>query len=51
MVFIGWIASGVGLFIALENVILFVPIIFLFSLVKILTSQDTIQSKEKECLN
>ncbi|WP_419767808.1 hypothetical protein [Arcobacter sp.] len=51
MVFIGWMASGAGLFVALENIILFVPIIFLISLIKVLNSQETIQSKEKECLN
>ncbi|WP_428023221.1 hypothetical protein [Arcobacter sp.] len=51
MVFIGWMASGAGLFVALENIILFVPIIFLVSLIKVLNSQETIQSKEKKCLN
>ena len=54
MVFIGWAASGAGLFLALENLTLFVPIIFLLSLIKILSSQTEIQSnqsKEKECLN
>jgi len=51
MIFIGWIASGAGLFVALENLTLFVPIIFLVSLIKILNSQQEIQSKEKECLN
>lgn len=51
MVFIGWIASGAGLFVALENLILFVPIIFLISLINVLNSQEKIQSKEKECLN
>ena len=51
MVFIGWLASGAGLFVALENLTLFVPIIFLVSLIKILNSQQEIQSKGKECLN
>ncbi len=54
MVFIGWIASGAGLFVALENLTLFVPIIFLLSLIKILITSSEIQSKqqkEKECLN
>ena len=51
MVFIGWIASGAGLFVALENLTLFVPIIFLISLIKVLSSQEENQSKEKECLN
>lgn len=45
MIFIGWMASGTGLFVALENLILFVPIIFLVSLLKILNNQK-IQQKE-----
>lgn len=45
MIFIGWIASGGGLFVALENLILFVPIIFLLALFKIINSQYT-QNKE-----
>lgn len=51
MIFIGWIASGAGLFIALENLTLFVPIIFLLSLIKILITSSEIQSKENKCLN
>lgn len=51
MIFIGWVASGAGLFVALENLTLFIPIIFLISLVKILYTQQKIQQKEKECLN
>lgn len=47
MVFIGWAASGTGLFAALENLTLFVPLIFLISLIKILNSQQ-IQHKEKQ---
>lgn len=50
MIFIGWIASGTGLFVALEDFILFVPIIFLIALIKILNTQQ-IQHKEKTCLN
>lgn len=45
MIFIGWMASGAGLFIALESLILFVPIIFLLALLKVLNSQQT-QNKE-----
>lgn len=45
MVFIGWAASGAGLFIALESLILFVPIIFLISLLVVINSQQ-IQHKE-----
>lgn len=40
MVFIGWIASGLGLFVALENLILFVPLLFLFSLITIIIKQN-----------
>lgn len=45
MIFIGWAASGAGLFIALESLILFVPIIFLICLLVVLNSQQT---KQKE---
>jgi len=45
MIFIGWVASGAGLFIALESLILFVPIIFLISLLVVINSQQT-QHKE-----
>lgn len=45
MVFIGWIASGSGLLIALENLIIFVPTIFLISLFKILNT-NIIEKKE-----
>ena len=52
MVFIGWIASGAGLFTALENLILFVPLVFLISLIKILISQQiTTQVSKKEKQN
>jgi hypothetical protein len=45
MIFIGWAASGAGLFIALESLILFVPIIFLIALLVVINSQQT-QHKE-----
>jgi len=45
MIFIGWMASGAGLFVALENNILFVPIIFLLALLNILNNQ---QNQKKE---
>ena len=51
MVFIGWLASGAGLFIALENLTIFVPIIFLTVLIQVLYTQKNIQSKERECIN
>ncbi len=50
MIFIGWLASGAGLFVALENLTLFVPLIFLIALIKIVNTQE-IQLKEKKCLN
>ncbi len=45
MIFIGWIASGGGLFIAIENLILFVPIAFLITFFIIINRQN-IQNKE-----
>lgn len=47
MVFIGWFASGAGLFIALEHLILFVPIIFIIFLI-ITINQNFIPNKEKK---
>jgi beta-carotene 15,15'-dioxygenase len=46
MVFIGWLASGAGLFVALENLIFFVPVILLFALLKIMTTQYIPNNKE-----
>ena len=46
MVFIGWIASGAGLFVALENLILFVPIVLLIALIKIMTREYLPKNKE-----
>lgn len=40
MIFIGWLASGSGLFVALENLILFVPIVFLIAFFKIIISNE-----------
>lgn len=48
MVFIGWLASGAGLFVALENLILYVPIILLLILIKTTTPNQT---KEIQCIN
>ncbi|MGB5866636.1 MAG: hypothetical protein WBG69_02070, partial [Arcobacteraceae bacterium] len=45
MVFIGWIASGAGLFVALHGLILFVPVLFVLVLLNIFNSQ---QSQKKE---
>lgn len=50
MVFIGWAASGAGLFVALENLTFYVPIIFLLCLIKILITQQS-QKKELPWLN
>jgi hypothetical protein len=46
MMFIGWIASGAGLFVALENLILFVPIVLLIALIKIMTREYLPKNKE-----
>lgn len=46
MIFIGWIASGAGLFVALENLILFVPIVLLIALIKIMTREYLPKNKE-----
>lgn len=46
MVFIGWLASGAGLFVALENFIFFVPVILLIALFKIMTNQYIPNNKE-----
>lgn len=46
MIFIGWIASGAGLFVALENLIFFVPVILLITLLKIMSNQFIPNNKE-----
>ncbi|XPV68633.1 MAG: hypothetical protein ACNI25_15195 [Halarcobacter sp.] len=40
MIFIGWLASGAGLFTALESLTLFVPGIFLICLFKVINTQQ-----------
>ncbi len=50
MIFIGWAASGAGLFVALENLTYFVPVIFLVCLIRILITQQS-QKKELPWLN
>jgi hypothetical protein len=45
MVFIGWIASGAGLFVALHSLTQFVPVLFVLVLLNIFNSQ---QSQKKE---
>ncbi|MDY3199412.1 MAG: hypothetical protein RBQ84_00500 [Arcobacter sp.] len=46
MIFIGWMASGGGLFIALANLILFVPITLLFAIFRVMTKEYLPNSKE-----
>ena len=46
MVFIGWIASGAGLFVAIEHLILFIPIILLIALLRIMTREYLPKKKE-----
>jgi beta-carotene 15,15'-dioxygenase len=46
MVFIGWIASGAGLFVAVKHFILFMPIILLIALLKIMTKEYLPKNKE-----
>lgn len=41
MVFIGWLASGAGLFVAVENLILFVPLTFSLVFFGIINTQHT----------
>lgn len=46
MIFIGWMASGAGLFVALSNLILFVPIILLMAIFKIMIGEYKPNNKE-----
>lgn len=48
MIAIGWIASGTGLFVALSNLILFIPIILLIAIFKIIMSEYKPNNKEIE---
>lgn len=47
MIFIGWLASGGGLFVALSNLILFVPITLLIAIVRVIT-KDYLSNETKE---
>ena len=51
MIFIGWIASGAGLFVALNNLILFIPVILLISIIKTLNSHNLIIKEKIKCIN
>lgn len=46
MILIGWIASGAGLFVAITNLILFVPIVLLAIILKIMISEYKPNNKE-----
>lgn len=46
MIFIGWMASGAGLLVALSNLILFVPIILLMAIFKIMIGEYKPNNKE-----
>lgn len=46
MIFIGWMASGAGFFVALSNLILFVPIILLIAIFKIMIGEYKPNNKE-----
>ncbi|MDD2886991.1 MAG: hypothetical protein PHY66_04240 [Aliarcobacter sp.] len=48
MIFIGWVASGAGLFVALANLILFVPIVLLAIILKIMIGEYKPNNKEIE---
>ena len=50
MVFIGWIASGAGLFVALEGFILYVPLLFMVAFLYMINQQNYI-SNNKEAYN
>jgi beta-carotene 15,15'-dioxygenase len=48
MIFIGWMASGAGLFVALANLILFIPIVLLVVILKIMIGEYKPNNKEIE---
>ena len=47
MIFIGWLASGGGLFVALSNLILFVPVTLLIAIIRVIT-KDYLPNQTKE---
>ena len=51
MFFIGWVASGFGLFVALNQLLLFVPLIAFIVFVITINFHKTITFKETKCLN
>ncbi|MFW0701964.1 hypothetical protein ACN09M_02950 [Aliarcobacter butzleri] len=46
MIFIGWMASGAGLYIALANLIFFVPITLLFAIFRVMSKEYLPNNKE-----
>lgn len=46
MVCIGWMASGGGLFVALSNLILFIPVIVLIAIIRVMTKEYIPNNKE-----
>ena len=46
MIFIGWMASGTGLLVALTNMIFIVPIIILLAIFKVINKEYTLNNKE-----
>ena len=46
MICIGWLASGGGLFVALSNLILFIPVIVLIAIIRVMTKEYIPNNKE-----
>ncbi|WP_148625401.1 hypothetical protein [Aliarcobacter cryaerophilus] len=46
MIFIGWMASGSGLFVALTNMIFIVPVVILLAIFKVLSKEYSLNNKE-----
>ena len=46
MIFIGWMASGSGLFVALTNMIFIVPVVILLAIFKVLSKEYPLNNKE-----
>lgn len=46
MIFIGWMASGSGLFVALTNMIFIVPVVIFLAIFKVLSKEYPLNNKE-----
>ncbi|MGJ0311201.1 hypothetical protein [Aliarcobacter cryaerophilus] len=46
MIFIGWMASGSGLFVALTNMIFILPVVILLAIFKVLSKEYSLNNKE-----